>query len=47
MSIFYEGPNFFHQRQIYLVDLAEKFCHELATLSFRADKTIIFQNYKI
>jgi hypothetical protein len=32
MSIFYEGQNFFRQRQNFLVDLAEYFCQELATL---------------
>jgi hypothetical protein len=32
MSIFYEGPNFFASGRLFLVDRAEKFCQELATL---------------
>jgi hypothetical protein len=34
MSIFCEGPNFFLQRPNFLIDLAEFFCQELATLIF-------------
>jgi hypothetical protein len=32
MSIFYEGAELFCQRPNFLVDLAEKFCQELAKL---------------
>jgi hypothetical protein len=34
MSLFYEGPNFCPQWPNFLVDLTEKFCHELETLFF-------------